>query len=205
MEISRKGLLLILSGPAGSGKGCIVKNILEKDNNIRLSVSATTREPRPGEIDGFHYYFVTHEKFTEMINSDEMLEYTIYCGNYYGTPKEKVRKMIDSGISVILEIELEGAKNVKRLCPDAVSVLILPPDYGILEQRLRGRHTNTEEDIKNRLDRAKSEVASYNLYDYIVINEDDKIDEAAENILQILNAERHKTSRNPNIPTDFFN
>jgi guanylate kinase len=205
MEISKKGLLLILSGPAGSGKGCIVKNILEKDNNIRLSVSATTREPRPGEIEGFHYYFVTHEKFTELIDSDEMLEYTMYCGNYYGTPKEKVRRMIDSGISVILEIELEGAKNVKRLCPDAVSVLVLPPDFGTLEQRLRGRHTNTEEDIKNRLNRAKSEVASYDLYDYIVINEDDKIDEAADNILQILNAECHRTSRNPNIPTDFFN
>lgn len=204
MDISDKGILLVLSGPAGSGKGTIVKNILERDNMIRLSVSATTRAPRPGEIDGVHYSFVSSQKFEEMIASDEMLEHTRYCGNYYGTPREHVNKMLESGISVILEIELEGAMNIRRLCPDAVLVLLLPPDFKTLENRLRGRHTNTEDDIKNRLERARTEVSFFDKYDYVVINEDNMYEKAATTVLNILDAERHRTSRNKSIPTDFF-
>lgn len=204
MDISNRGILLVLSGPAGSGKGTIVKNILERDSMIRLSVSATTRAPRPGEIDGVHYSFVSSQKFEEMIASDEMLEHTRYCGNYYGTPREHVNKMLESGISVILEIELEGAMNIRRLCPDAVLVLLLPPDFKTLENRLRGRHTNTEEDIKNRLERARTEVSFFDKYDYVVINEDNMYEEAATTVLNILDSERHRTLRNKSIPTDFF-
>ncbi len=204
MDISNKGILLVLSGPAGSGKGTIVKNILERDSMIRLSVSATTRAPRPGEIDGVHYSFVSSRKFEEMIASDEMLEHTRYCGNYYGTPREHVNKMLESGISVILEIELEGAMNIRRLCPDAVLVLLLPPDFKTLENRLRGRHTNTEDDIKNRLERARTEVSFFDKYDYVVINEDNMYEKAATTVLNILDSERHRTSRNQSIPTDFF-
>lgn len=204
MGITKRGLLLVLSGPAGTGKGTVVKSILEKNDKVRLSVSATTRAPRPGEVDGVHYSFVTRDAFERMIADGEMLEYTEYCGNYYGTPKKSVNSMLDEGISVILEIELEGALNVKRLCPDAVSVLLLPPDYATLEARLRGRGTNTEEDIKNRLERARIEVAHFSDYGYIVINEDGQSSIAADEILHILYAERHRTERNGDIPTDFF-
>lgn len=204
MAITDKGLLLVLSGPAGTGKGTVVKSILEKDSMVKLSVSATTRSPRPGEIDGVHYSFVTKEDFEKMIDSDEMLEYTNYCGNYYGTPKRSVTDMLEAGISVILEIELEGALNVRRLCPDAISVLLLPPDFATLEARLRGRGTNTEDDIRNRLDRALTEVGHFSDYDYVVINDDGKSSDAADEILRILFAERHRTARNKSIPSDFF-
>lgn len=204
MEISDRGLPVVISGPAGTGKGTVVGNILARSDNFTLSVSATTRQPRPGEIDGVQYSFITREQFEQAIGEGRMLEYTLYCGNYYGTPRENVEKYLDEGISVILEIEVEGAMNVKRLCPDAVLILLLPPDYKTLEARLRGRGTSTEEDIQNRLSKARTELENYNSYDYVVINEDGMSDDAALAIINIVESERCRVSRNPQIPAQFF-
>ena len=199
------GIPFVLSGPSGCGKGTIVKALLKNHADaFALSVSATTREPRVGEEDGVHYYFITKEEFERRIDDQQILEYTSYCGNYYGTPKKELYERTVSGINVILEIEVEGAMNVRRLCPEAVLIYVLPPDAKTLEARLRGRGTNTEEDIANRLATAREEIRCLPEYDYIVVNEDDGAEAAAEEIVNIIVSEQHKVSRNLENAIHFF-
>ena len=199
------GIPFVLSGPSGCGKGTIVKELLKKyADTYALSVSATTRAPRVGEVDGVHYYFITKEEFERRIDDQQILEYTTYCGNYYGTPKKELYERTISGINVILEIEVEGAMNVRRLCPEAVLIYVLPPDAETLEARLRGRGTNTEEDIANRLAKAREEIRCLPEYDYIVINENNGTEAAAEEIVNIIASEQHRVSRNLENAIHFF-
>ena len=155
-------------------------------------------------MDGVHYYFITREEFERRIDDQQILEYTSYCGNYYGTPKKELYERTVSGVNVILEIEVEGAMNVRRLCPEAVLIYVLPPDAETLEARLRGRGTNTEEDIANRLATAREEIRCLPDYDYIVINENDGAEAAADEIVNIIASEQHKVSRNLENAIHFF-
>lgn len=199
----KKGLLLVISGPAGSGKGTVNAHLLARDD-FKYSVSATTRAPRPGEVDGVNYHYITKEDFIGRIERGEMLEHTEYCGNYYGTPLKEAEEVLKSGKNLILEIEVEGARNVKAKYPDAVLVMLLPPSYAVQEQRLRGRGTETEDKILERLARAKEEIYCANDYDYVVYNHDGKDKEAAEDILAIVRAESFATSKNPRIAEDYL-
>lgn len=199
-----KGIMLVVSGPAGSGKGTVNAMLLQRDD-FAFSVSATTRAARPGEVDGVNYHFITRESFLERIDSGDMLEYTEYCGNFYGTPLKEAEEVLRSGKNLILEIEVEGAMNVKRKYPDAVLVLLLPPSYSVQEARLRGRGTETEEKILLRLARAKEEVALADCYDYVVYNYDGKADDAAAKILSIVEAEKCSLKRNDSVAYKYLN
>ncbi|MBE6577326.1 MAG: guanylate kinase [Ruminococcaceae bacterium] len=199
----KKGLLLVISGPAGSGKGTVNAHLLKRED-FEYSVSATTRAPRPGEVDGVNYHYITKEDFLCRIERGEMLEYTEYCGNYYGTPLKEAEDVLHSGKNLILEIEVEGARNVKAKYPDAVLVMLLPPSYAVQEQRLRGRGTESEQKILERLARAKEEIYCANDYDYVVYNHDGKDAEAAEQILSIISAEHCAVSRNKRIAEDYL-
>ena len=192
-----KGLLVVISGPAGSGKGTVIKSLMEKSDAFAYSVSATTRSPRPGEIDGVNYHYITREDFEGRIRNGGMLEYTKYCENYYGTPKKEAEEVLALGKNLILEIEVEGAENVKRIYPDAVLIMLLPPSFKVQEARLRGRGTETEEVIQLRLDRTREEVPRVVSYDYIVYNHDGGAENTAEDIFSIVRAEKLRRSRDP--------
>jgi guanylate kinase len=200
----KKGLMLVVSGPAGSGKGTVNAMLLERED-FAFSVSATTRAPRPGEVDGVNYHYITREEFLARIDSGDMLEYTEYCGNFYGTPLKEAEEVMQSGKNLILEIEVEGARNVKAKYPDAVLVLLLPPSYSEQEARLRGRGTETEDKILLRLARAKEEVALADCYDYVVYNFDSKARDAADQILSIVEAEKLSIRRNPDVAKNYLN
>ena len=200
----KKGLILVVSGPAGSGKGTVNAMLLERED-FAFSVSATTRAPRPGEVDGVNYHYITREEFLSRIDSGDMLEYTEYCGNFYGTPLREAEEVMQSGKNLILEIEVEGARNVKAKYPDAVLVLLLPPSYSEQEARLRGRGTETEDKILLRLARAKEEVALADCYDYVVYNFDGRARDAADQILSIVEAEKLSIRRNPDVAKNYLN
>jgi guanylate kinase len=182
--MKNKGLLIVYTGASGVGKGTIMKELLRKNKNLRLSVSATTRAPREGEVDGREYYFVTHEQFDKMIDEDGFLEHAEYVGNKYGTPKEAVFRMLDEGLDVILEIEVKGFLQIKKACPECVTIFIAPPSFEELQLRLRGRGTEDEEVIAERLKTAEQELQSKELFDYVVINDD--VDRAADEVLSII-------------------
>ena len=188
-----KGLLLVVSGPSGAGKGTVCGAYMEKHPECSLSVSATTRSPRPGETDGVNYYFLTEEDFREKISNDGFLEHAVFCNNYYGTPKDAVMKMIDSGRDVILEIEVQGAMQVRAHYPEAVLIFVVPPSMDELEARLRGRGTETDEVISKRLARSKEEFKYIEKYNYILVN--DTIDNAVRRLESITEAEKCRIER----------
>ena len=191
-----KGLLVIFSGPSGCGKGTVLKELLQHDDSVYLSVSATTRSPREGEQHGVHYYFLSKEEFERLIQENGMLEYASYCGNYYGTPRAAVEKKLNEGLDVILEIEVQGALQVMEHCPEAVSIFILPPSVEELEKRLFGRQTEDIETISKRLLKAKEEMTFAEKYDYVVVN--NAVLETANQIEAILTAEKFKQKRMKN-------
>ena len=197
--------MIIMSGPAGSGKGTVRKCLMEKSDNFSFSVSATTRAPRAEDTEGVTYYFVSREDFEKKIASGEMLEYAEYVGNFYGTPKTPVEKALDEGRDVILEIETKGAMAVKEKMPDAVTVMILPPDGKTLRARLEGRGTETPDVVEKRMNTARDEVLKLDLYDYVVINDNGMSDKAADDIMAIITAEKAKTKRNIGIKDTYFN
>ena len=176
--------LIILTGPSGVGKGTVVKEILGKDKNIWLSISATTREPRDGENEGENYYFLNEEKFKQMIEQNLFLEWAQFAGNYYGTPLSSVNKKIKQGFIVLLEIEVEGAKQIREKFPNSLSIFLLPPDIPELERRIRNRGTEKEEAIKKRLLRANYEISVSNQFDFALTNRN--VDETAKKIIKLI-------------------
>ena len=188
-----KGLLVVVSGFSGAGKGSIMKRILQKYDNYALSISATTRDPRPGEMDGQDYFYKTQKQFEKMIDKDELIEYASYQGNYYGTPKAYVEKQLNSGKDVILEIEVQGATKVKELLPDTILIFVTPPSAAELRDRLTKRATESADQIRGRLRRAVVEAEYMPNYDYILINDD--LEAAVTELDEIVQTEHKKSKR----------
>ena len=190
---NNKGLLVVLSGPSGSGKDTILERLVAIDKNIVKSVSATTRPSRIGEINGKDYFFISEQDFCNAISDEELLEYTNYCGNYYGTLKNLVEDLQNNQKDVILKIEVDGAKQIKEKYPDSLRIFILPPSMETLKDRLSKRGTETAESLEKRLNRARDEIKFSSEYDYIVVNDD--VDKCVQNIYSIINAEKFKLHR----------
>ncbi len=188
-----KGILVVISGFSGAGKGTVVKKLLEKSDDYCLSVSMTTRAPRPGEVDGKDYFFVTREKFEETIAENGLIEHAQFVGNYYGTPRAYVEQKLNEGKNVILEIEIQGAMNIKKIYPESVLLFITPPTAEELERRLKGRGTETEEVIAGRLSRASEESAGINEYDFIVVNDD--LDKCVDDVMETINTAKREPAR----------
>lgn len=186
-------LLFVVSAPAGCGKDTILKELLKRTDAAGYAVSATTRSPREGEVNGVHYHFLTREEFERRIADDEVLEYTEYCGNYYGTLRKSVDDLISQGKDAILKIEVEGAMNIRRLFPEACLVFILPPSWEVLERRLRHRGTETEDKIIERTKQARAELGFAKNYDYLIVNDD--LSTAVGDLEAVLRAEKLRRSR----------
>lgn len=189
-----RGTLYIISAPSGTGKGTIVSEVLKADPNIKFSVSATTRAPREGETDGVNYYFISRERFKDLISSGGMLEYAEFCGNFYGTPKQAVFDRLDAGNDVILEIETVGAMKVKAAYPESVSIFILPPSVSELRRRLKKRATDSDEVIESRVAEAAREIEKSADYDFIVVNDD--LDRAIQDVKTVMKAAKNLTKLN---------
>lgn len=192
-----KGTLIIISGPSGSGKDTVLKELFKKMPEIAFSISSVSRPMRKGEIQGEKYNFISREEFERMIAEDALLEYNIYCDNYYGTPKAPVERCIESGNDIILEIDVNGAENVRKKRAECFSVFILPPSFEVLKNRLIGRGTELPEVIEKRLKQAKAEMAKAKDYDYVVVNDD--LDTAVDELCGIILSERKRTDRNGDV------
>ncbi|MDO4280845.1 MAG: guanylate kinase [Peptococcaceae bacterium] len=200
LKLTDKGILIVMSGPSGAGKGTICAHLREKIP-MALSISATTRKPRSGEEEGINYFFLTKEQFEEKIAADGFIEWARVYDNYYGTPRAFVEEQLAAGKNVMLEIDPQGAKNVKQAMPEAVLVFVMPPSFKELERRIRGRGTETEEQITKRLSCAVSEINTLDAYDYVIINSD--LDLAVDQLTAIIDAEKCKVSRNTSLPNTF--
>ena len=198
----KKGLLIVVSGPSGCGKGTVLGDIT-KELKLSYSVSATTRGMREGEIDGVNYHYMSKESFEKLIAEDKVLEYTEYCGNYYGTLREEVENRRNQGQDVLLEIEVVGAANVKRLCPDAVLIFIAPPSVQELERRLRKRGTETDEVIAERVSQAEREIRCSSGYDYIIVN--GELEKAVNDVKSVIIAERISAQNKEEIISEVLN
>lgn len=197
-----KGVLVVFSGPSGCGKDTILHHYLSGREDVFLSISATTRSPRPGEVDGENYFFVSEEQFKEKIANDGMLEYACYCGNYYGTPRDSVYEKLNVGVDVILEIEVQGALQIKKRCPEAVMIFVMPPSMGELRNRLTGRGTEDMETVEKRLQQAEEEMKAATEYDYIIVN--DTIEQAAADLHTVLRSQRLKTENQKEFLEEVF-
>lgn len=191
--MKRKGLLVVVSGPAGVGKGTLCKAYMKKFDDMKLSISNTTRLPRDGERDGVEYNFTTKENFLKMIENDELLEYVNVFENYYGTSKKWVQEQLDMGNDIILEIDIVGAMNVKKTYDNALLLFIIPPSYEVLEKRLRNRNTDSDDQIRQRLERMEEEIKIMKDYDYFVVNDD--IDESLDMMKAIIDTQRCSVKR----------
>jgi guanylate kinase len=195
-----KGILVVVSGFSGAGKGTVMKRLMEKYDDYALSVSATTRKPRPGEEDGREYFFRTRDEFEKLIEEDALLEYAQYVENYYGTPRSYVEEQLQAGRNVILEIEIQGAMKIKEKIPEALLVFVTPPTVEELERRLTGRGTETAQVIADRLARAGEEAEGMGQYDYILVN--DTVEECVDHLHQIIVSEHSRVSRNAEFIAD---
>lgn len=194
IQMKNKGILIVVSGFSGAGKGTLMTRLIEKYDTYALSVSMTTREARDGEIDGINYFFLEKEEFEEKIKENALVEYANYCGNYYGTPREYVEQQLQLGKDVILEIEIQGALKIKQNFPNALLLFVMPPDVAELRKRLVGRGTETLDVIEKRLMRAKEESAGIEEYDYIVINDD--LEQCVDEVNEIVRAAHNTPARN---------
>jgi len=183
-RMSKRGQLIVISAPSGCGKSTVVQKLMERRPNLRFSISATTRAPREGEVDGKDYFFVSHDEFRRMIDEDELLEHAVYVDNCYGTPKKALDMQLDAGMDVILDIEVQGAMQIRELRPDALLVFLLPPSFEELERRLVSRGKDSAEVIRHRLETARVECAIADKYDYVIVNDD--LDRAVNEFAAIL-------------------
>lgn len=200
--LNRKGLLLVVSGPSGAGKGTICKALLNENDQIKLSVSATTRKPRNGEVHGVNYFFIEKEEFAKMIENGEFLEYAQIYDNFYGTPKAAIIECLEKGQDVILEIEMQGARQIKEVYPEGVFIFVLPPSLEELKSRIVGRGTETQEEIEKRFSCAFEEINQIVNYDYFIVNED--IEKSVSDVEAIICAEKNKVTRYKNNIIDKF-
>ncbi len=192
-----RGKLFIVSGPSGSGKDTVLKGVFEKHPEIRLSISSVTRGMRVGEKEGEKYHFISRDEFEQLLKDDMLLEHNVFVGNYYGTPKAPVEECLDNGGDMILEIDVNGASQVKAKMEDAISIFIMPPSFEELKRRLTGRGTETAEVVRQRLQAALGEIECAKNYDYIVVNDD--LDEAVNDLLSIIISERLRINRQKQI------